>query len=66
MQIDYEDFLSRERSKRQREGFRIKGVISSQMDTLRGACLGDRVFKLPYPLIGHPHGENQNEVSAAA
>lgn len=52
MQIDYEEFISRQRSVLQREGFRIKGVISSQMDTLR-PCLGDHIFKLPYPILRH-------------
>lgn len=52
MQIDYEEFISRQRSMLQREGFRIKGVISSQMDTLR-PCLGDHIFKLPYPILRH-------------
>ena len=62
MHIDYEEFLSRERRKLQEEGFRVKGVISSQMDSLRGPCLGDRIFKLPYPILGHgakAHAENQ-------
>ncbi|XP_042013449.1 uncharacterized protein At2g39920-like isoform X1 [Salvia splendens] len=62
MHIDYEEFLSRERSKLHQEGFRVKGVISSQMDSLRGPCLGDRIFKLPYPILGHGakgHAENQ-------
>lgn len=62
MHTEYEEFLSRERSMLQKEGFRIRGVISSQMDTLRGPCLGDRVFKLPYPIVREGvegHGENQ-------
>ncbi|KAL8539155.1 hypothetical protein ACS0TY_000956 [Phlomoides rotata] len=50
-QIDNEEYLSRERKRVEREGFRIKGVISSQMDALRGPCLGDRIFKLPYPIF---------------
>ncbi|KAH6827192.1 hypothetical protein C2S53_000712 [Perilla frutescens var. hirtella] len=62
MKIDYEEFLSKQRSMLQRDGFRIKAVISSQMDTLRGPCLGDRIFKLPYPIFRHGmegYGENQ-------
>lgn len=61
MQIDYEEFISRRRNMMQREGFRIKGVISSQMDTLR-PCLVDRIFKLPYPILRYNmegDGENQ-------
>lgn len=69
MQIDYEEFVSRERIKLQQEGFRIKGVISSQMDTLRGPCLGDRLFKLPYPIFradAGGHGESKNELNISA
>lgn len=61
MHIDYEEFISRQRSMLQNEGFRIKAVISSQMDTLRGPCLGDRVVKLPNPIFRHAmegRGEN--------
>lgn len=61
MQMDYEEFLSSQRTMLQREGFRIKAVISSQMDALRGPCLGDRIFKLPNPIFGYSmedHAEN--------
>ncbi|KAI3458600.1 hypothetical protein Pfo_015263 [Paulownia fortunei] len=51
MKMDYQEFLSRQRIMLQREGFRIKAVISSQMDALRGPCLGDRIFKLPNPIF---------------
>ncbi|KAL3838384.1 hypothetical protein ACJIZ3_022975 [Penstemon smallii] len=47
MQMHFEEFLSRQRTTLQRNGFRIMAVISSQMDALKGPCLGKRVFKLP-------------------
>lgn len=51
--MNHEEFLSRQRTMLQREGFRIKAVISSQIDALRGPYLGDRIFKLPNPIFRH-------------
>ncbi|KAG8390076.1 hypothetical protein BUALT_Bualt01G0045800 [Buddleja alternifolia] len=53
MQIDSQEFLSRRRISLQRTNLRIVAVISSQMDALRGPCLGDRIFKLPNPISRH-------------
>ncbi|XP_050387607.1 uncharacterized protein At2g39920 isoform X2 [Argentina anserina] len=44
------DYFSKRRAAMQREGFRIIGSISSQMDALRGPFLGKRIFKLPNPI----------------
>lgn len=63
-QIDYEEYLSRQRRRLQRDGFRVKAVISSRMDALRGPCLGDRIFKLPHPIFSYSmedHGLHQSE-----
>ncbi|KAL6503753.1 hypothetical protein OROGR_025676 [Orobanche gracilis] len=54
MQVEFQDFLSRQRIILQNDGLRIIAVISSQMDALNGPCLlGSRVFKLPTPLFRH-------------
>lgn len=50
MQMDSHEFLSRRRAIIQKDGFRITGLISSQMDALMGQTLGKRAFKLPNPL----------------
>ncbi|KAJ0045058.1 hypothetical protein Pint_06427 [Pistacia integerrima] len=50
MQMDSHEYLSRRRAILQKDGFRITGLISSQMDALMGQTLGQRVFKLPNPL----------------
>ncbi|KAK4480291.1 hypothetical protein RD792_013360 [Penstemon davidsonii] len=66
MQIDFQEFLSRQRTTLQRDGLRIIAVISSQMDALKGPCLGKRVFKLPNPIFGYSSqngGENQLQKS---
>ncbi|KAG8380785.1 hypothetical protein BUALT_Bualt06G0052100 [Buddleja alternifolia] len=62
MQMDFQEFLSRQRSILQREGFRIIAVISSQMDALSDPRLGDRFFKLPNPIFRYSaadHDENR-------
>ncbi|KAG0475171.1 hypothetical protein HPP92_014857 [Vanilla planifolia] len=46
MQMENWEYLSSRRLQMQRQGFRIAGLISSQMDTFRGPCLGRRNFKL--------------------
>lgn len=44
------EYFSRRRNILERQGFRIRGVISSQMDALTGPSLGSRVFKIPNPI----------------
>ncbi|KAL7107701.1 hypothetical protein ACP275_06G071100 [Erythranthe tilingii] len=61
MQVDYEEFLSRQRNMLQREGFRIKGVISSQMDALRGPYLGERIFKIPNPIFRYSDEKSNSD-----
>ncbi|KAI3470842.1 hypothetical protein Pfo_027505 [Paulownia fortunei] len=66
MQTGFQEFLSRERIILQREGLRLIAVISSQMDALRGPCLGDRIFKLPSPMFRYSteyHVESQIQKS---
>ncbi|KAK6122082.1 hypothetical protein DH2020_044174 [Rehmannia glutinosa] len=66
MQVDFHEFLSRQRVMLQRDGVQIIAVISSQMDALRGPCLGDRVFKLPSPMFRYStenHVESQIQKS---
>lgn len=43
-------YLSRRRNILERQGFRIRAVISSQMDALTVPFLGSRVFKIPNPI----------------
>ncbi|KAA8534115.1 hypothetical protein F0562_031692 [Nyssa sinensis] len=49
MQMDSREYFSRRRTEMQNAGFRIRSVVSSQMDALSGPCLGKRIFKLPNP-----------------
>ncbi|GFP86309.1 uncharacterized protein at2g39920 [Phtheirospermum japonicum] len=66
MQVDFQEFLSRQRIIMQRDGSRIIAVISSQMDALRGPCLGDRIFKLPSPMFSYStedHAESEIQES---
>lgn len=49
MQKNTREFFSQRREVMQKEGFRIKGIISSQINALTGPYLGKRVFKLPNP-----------------
>ncbi|KAK6933058.1 Acid phosphatase, class B-like [Dillenia turbinata] len=62
MQMDSSEYISRRRTLMQQEGFRITGIISSQMDALTGPCLGRQVFKLPNPMayITEQTFENQS------
>ncbi|KAF9674641.1 hypothetical protein SADUNF_Sadunf10G0148000 [Salix dunnii] len=50
IEIDSREYFSRRMVAMQKAGFRISGVISSQMDALTSASLGQRVFKLPNPV----------------
>ncbi|PIN10589.1 Acid phosphatase [Handroanthus impetiginosus] len=58
MQMDFQEFLSRQRIMLQKEGSRIIAVISSQMDALRGSCFGDHVFKIPSPMYRYSSKDN--------
>ncbi|KAK9283807.1 hypothetical protein L1049_012061 [Liquidambar formosana] len=49
MEMNSREYFSRRRAVMQKEGFRITGIISSQMDALTGPFSGKRVFKLPNP-----------------
>ncbi|KAG5557908.1 hypothetical protein RHGRI_007976 [Rhododendron griersonianum] len=61
LQMDSSEHLSRLRNTLQKQGFRIKAVISSQMDAFTGPHSGKRMFKLP-SLIYH-NTDNYNLVS---
>ncbi|KAG6760141.1 hypothetical protein POTOM_036642 [Populus tomentosa] len=50
IEIDSREYFSRRTVAMQKAGFRISGVISSQMDALTSASLRHRVFKLPNPV----------------
>lgn len=50
IEIDSREYFSRRTVAMQKAGFRISGVISSQMDALTSVSLGHRVFKLPNPV----------------
>ncbi|CAK7325803.1 unnamed protein product [Dovyalis caffra] len=50
MEIDSHEYFTKRRVEVRRAGFRIAGVISSQMDALTDPSLGQRVFKLPNPI----------------
>ncbi|KAL3820160.1 hypothetical protein ACJIZ3_006065 [Penstemon smallii] len=62
MEMDFQQFLSRQRSTLEREGFRVIASISSQMDALRGPSLGNRIFKLPNPVFMHSSVEIENQL----
>ncbi|KAL9255703.1 hypothetical protein AKJ16_DCAP10412 [Drosera capensis] len=51
MGMNNQEYFSRRREALEREGFRIAGVISSEMDALIGKSVGERVFKLPRTLF---------------
>ncbi|KAL2558073.1 Uncharacterized protein Fot_02832 [Forsythia ovata] len=52
-QMDSQQHFSKQRTALQKEGFQIIATISSQMDAVRGPCLGERVFKLPTPMFNY-------------
>ncbi|GAV56801.1 Acid_phosphat_B domain-containing protein [Cephalotus follicularis] len=49
MQMNSQDYFSKRGAALQKGGFRINGVISSQMDAFMGPSLGECMFKLPNP-----------------
>lgn len=52
-QMDSQKHFSRQRTALQNKGFRIIATISSQMDAVRGPCLGECIFKLPTPMFNY-------------
>ncbi|XP_042512414.1 uncharacterized protein At2g39920 [Macadamia integrifolia] len=50
MQMASWEYFSRKREHLQNQSFRIRSVISSQLDALTGPCLGKRNFKLANPI----------------
>lgn len=50
MEVDSREYILRRRMIMQKKGFRISGVISSQMDVFTGPFSGQRIFKLPNPM----------------
>ncbi|XP_037494589.1 uncharacterized protein At2g39920 isoform X3 [Jatropha curcas] len=50
MEMDDRQYLSKRRMVLQKEGFRISGIISSQMDSLTGPFSEQHIFKLPNPM----------------
>lgn len=49
MEMDSHEYFSRRRMVMQKEGFRISGMISSQIDVLTGPFSGQHIFKFPNP-----------------
>ncbi|KAK9124401.1 hypothetical protein Sjap_014003 [Stephania japonica] len=47
MQMEDWEYFSTKQAELQRVGFRVIGVISNQLDALRGSSSGNHVFKLP-------------------
>ncbi|PIN10151.1 Acid phosphatase [Handroanthus impetiginosus] len=60
--MNFQEYLSRERSMLQRQGLRIIAVISSHMDALRGPFLGNHVFKLPNPIFRNHDDESRTHL----
>lgn len=50
MQMDSREYFFRRRAELQKQGFRIIGLISTQMDAITGPYLGRHIFKLPNPI----------------
>ncbi|KAG8644962.1 uncharacterized protein At2g39920 [Manihot esculenta] len=50
MEMDSREYILRRRMIMQKKGFRVSGVISSQMDVFTGPFSGQRIFKLPNPM----------------
>ncbi|KAL1825177.1 hypothetical protein ACET3Z_011955 [Daucus carota] len=50
MPMHIQDYIFRRRNLLQQQGFRIRAVISSNMDALTSPVSGSRIFKIPNPI----------------
>lgn len=60
MHMDSCEYLSRRKAALLREGFRLRGTISSRLDALTGSYSREHIIKLPNPLYYNFEDQNEN------